>query len=42
MELKDSVLVKMNESFPLGGDNILSYQARLCVPDVDDFQDQDR
>ena len=37
MELKDSVLVKMNESFALGDDDILSYQDRLCVPDVDDL-----
>ncbi|XP_069144515.1 uncharacterized protein [Solanum lycopersicum] len=37
MELKDSVLVNMNKSFALGGDNILGYQYRLCVADVDDF-----
>ena len=36
MELKDSVLIKMNESFALGGDDILLYQDRLCVPNVDD------
>ena len=31
------MLVKMNESFALGGDDILRYQDRLCVPDVDDL-----
>ena len=35
MELMDSVLVKMNESFSLGDDGILRYLDRLCVPDVD-------
>ena len=38
MELKDSVLLKMNESFALGVDVILRYQNRLCVPYVDDLQ----
>ena len=38
MELKDSVMIKMNESFSLGGDGILRYQDRLCVPDVDDLR----
>ena len=38
MELKNSVLVKMNESFALGDDGILWYQDRLCVPDVDDLR----
>ncbi|XP_069152797.1 uncharacterized protein [Solanum lycopersicum] len=38
MELKDSVLLKMNESFSLGDDVILRYQNRLCVPDVDDLR----
>ena len=37
MELNDSVLLKMNESFALEGDGILRYQDRLCVPDVDDL-----
>ena len=37
MELKDSVLIKMNEYFALGGDGILRYQDRLCVPDMDDL-----
>ena len=38
MELKDSVLLKMNDSFALGDDGILRYQDRLCVPDVDDLR----
>ena len=38
MELKDSVLVKMNESFALGDHDILRYQDRLCVPNVDDLE----
>ena len=28
----------MNESFALGGDGILRYQDRLCVPYVDDLR----
>ncbi|XP_069155019.1 uncharacterized protein [Solanum lycopersicum] len=38
MELKDLVLIKMNESFALGGDSILRYQERLCVQDVVDLR----
>ncbi|XP_069150862.1 uncharacterized protein [Solanum lycopersicum] len=38
MEMKDSVLLKMNESFALGDDGILRYHNRLCVPDVDDLR----
>ena len=38
MELMDSVLVKMNESFSLGDDNIHRYQDRLCVQDMDDLR----
>ncbi|XP_069144497.1 uncharacterized protein [Solanum lycopersicum] len=38
MELKDSVLLKMNESFALGDDGILRYQDGLCIPDVDDLR----
>ena len=40
MEMKDSVLIKMNESFYFGDDGILRYQDRLCVPDVDDLLTQ--
>ncbi|XP_069146097.1 uncharacterized protein [Solanum lycopersicum] len=38
MELKDSLLIKMNESFALGGDDILRFQDRLCVPYLDDLR----
>ena len=38
MELKDSMLVKMNQYFVFGGDDILRYKERLCVPDVDDLR----
>ena len=38
MEKKDSVLVKINESFDLRDDNILKYKDRLCVLDVDDLR----
>ena len=32
------MLVKMNESFALGGDYIIKYQDRLCVPYMDDLR----
>ena len=32
MELKESVLGKLNESFSLEWDVVLKYQGRLCVP----------
>ena len=38
IQLKDSALVKMNESFALGDDNILRYHDRLCLPYVDDLR----
>ena len=38
MDLKDSVFLKMNESFSLGDDVILRYQDRLCVLNVDDLR----
>ena len=38
MELKDSVFAKRNESFAFGDNDILRYQERMCVPDVDDLQ----
>ena len=38
MELNDSVLLKMNESFTFGGESILRYRDRQCVPDVDDLR----
>ena len=37
MELKESVLGKLNKSFSLGGDDVLRYQGRLCVPNIDDL-----
>ena len=38
MELKDSVLVKMNKSFDFGDDGILRYQDRMWLPNVDDLR----
>ena len=38
MELKDSILVKMNDSFALGEEGILRYQDRMCALDVDDLR----
>ena len=35
IELKESVLCELNESFSLGGDDVLRYQGRLCVLNVD-------
>ena len=35
MELKKLVLSKPNESFSLGGDGVLRYQGRLCIPNID-------
>ena len=32
------MLIKMNDSLALGGDDIHKYQDRLCVPYVDDLQ----
>ena len=36
MELKESELGKINESFSGGG--VLRYQERLCVPNVGDLE----
>ena len=38
MELKELVLGNFNKSFSLGGDGVLRYQGRLCVPNVDDLR----
>ena len=38
MELRESVLVKMNDSFTFGDDDILTYLERLYVQDVDDLR----
>ena len=35
MDVKESVLGKLNESLSLGEDDVLRYQGRLCVPNVD-------
>ena len=40
MELKESVLGKLNESFSLRWDGVLRYQGRLCVPNVDDLRNR--
>lgn len=37
-ELKELVLNKLNESFSRGGDDLLRYKGRLCIPDVDDLR----
>ena len=39
MELNESVLDKLNESFSLGRDGVLRYQGKLWVPDVDEWRD---
>ena len=38
MDLKDSVLSNLNDSFSLGGDGILRNQNRLYVPNVDNLR----
>ena len=40
MELKKLVLSKPNESFSLGGDGVLRYQGRFCLPIVDSLRNQ--
>ncbi|WMV25527.1 hypothetical protein MTR67_018912, partial [Solanum verrucosum] len=35
VELKKAVLKKSVEAFSQGGDEILRYQGRLCVPNID-------
>ncbi|WMV58741.1 hypothetical protein MTR67_052126, partial [Solanum verrucosum] len=40
IELKESVLNKSIEAFFQGGDRVLRYQGRLCVPDVDDLREK--
>ncbi|WMV41696.1 hypothetical protein MTR67_035081 [Solanum verrucosum] len=39
-ELKEAVLRKSVEAFSQGGDGVLRYQGRLCVPNVDDLREQ--
>ena len=40
MELKKSILSKLNESFSDWRDCVLRYQGRLCVTDVEDLRKQ--
>ncbi|XP_069154565.1 uncharacterized protein [Solanum lycopersicum] len=40
MELKESVIGKINDSFSLVGDGVLRSKGRLCVPNVDDLRNQ--
>ena len=40
MELKESVLGMLNESFSQCGDGVLRYQGRLCVLDFEDLRNQ--
>ena len=40
MELNESFLRTLNESFSLRGDGVFRYKGRLCVPDVDGFRDR--
>ena len=39
MELKESIISKINESFSLGG-GVVRYQGRLCVPTIDDLRNR--
>ena len=38
MELKESVLDKLNYSLSQGVDGIIRYQGRLCVPHIEDLR----
>jgi len=40
VELKEEVLKKSVKAFSRGGDCVLRYQGRLCVPNVDDLREQ--
>ena len=40
VELKEAVLKKSVEAFSQGGDGVLRYQGRLCVPNVDELREQ--
>ncbi|WMV49673.1 hypothetical protein MTR67_043058 [Solanum verrucosum] len=41
LELKEAILKKFVEAFSQGGDGVLRYQGRLCVPNVDDLRDEE-
>lgn len=38
IKLKDSLYGKSIEAFSQGGDDILRYQGKLCIPDVDNLK----
>ena len=40
IELKESVVAKLNETLYLGGGAVLRYQGRLCVPNVDELRNR--
>ncbi|WMV09521.1 hypothetical protein MTR67_002906 [Solanum verrucosum] len=40
IEFKEVVLKNSVDAFSQGGDGVLKYQCRLCVPNVDDLRDQ--
>ncbi|WMV18493.1 hypothetical protein MTR67_011878 [Solanum verrucosum] len=40
VELKEAILRKFVEAFSQGGDGVLRYQGRLCVPNVDDLRER--
>ncbi|XP_049384520.1 uncharacterized protein LOC125848627 [Solanum stenotomum] len=40
VELKEAVLKKSVEAFFQGGDGVLRYHSRLCVPNVDELRKQ--
>ena len=40
MDLKELFFCKLNESFFIWGDGVLSYQGILCIPKVDELRDK--
>ncbi|WMV50028.1 hypothetical protein MTR67_043413 [Solanum verrucosum] len=40
VELKESILKNSVEAFSQGGNGVLRYQSRLCVPDVDGLREK--
>ncbi|WMV50558.1 hypothetical protein MTR67_043943 [Solanum verrucosum] len=40
VELKEVVLKKSVKDFSQGGDGVIRYQGRLCVPNVNDLREQ--
>lgn len=41
LQLKEDVHKKKVMTFAKGGDGVLRYQGRLCVPDVDNVRERD-